>query len=143
MNPKWPISMALKISLKPNEKMILGGAVITNGPVKCEFVVENTVSLLRQNWIISPDDANTPARRIYLAIQLMYVDNAKLQQHQDVYWKLVRQFVDAAPSSIGLIDTINEFILNGQYYEALKSAKKLIDFEQEVVERVTKCSEFI
>ena len=49
--------MALKITLKPHEKMILGGAVITNGATKCEFIVENKVSILRQNSIMTPEDA--------------------------------------------------------------------------------------
>lgn len=135
--------MALKITLKPDEKMILGGAVITNGASKCEFVVENTVAILRQNSILSPDDANTPARRIYLAIQLMYIDPAQLHHHQQLYWALVNEFVKASPSSLGLLDQINELILTDKYYEALKLAKKLIEFEQEVIESVTKCSEVI
>ena len=135
--------MALKISLKSHEKMILGGAVITNGPTKCEFVVENKVSILRQNSIISPDEANSPAKKIYLAIQLMYVDSSQLNTHQKLYWQLVKDFVDAAPSSLELVDQINEFIFNEKYYEALKLAKQLIEFEQEVIERVTKRSEIL
>ena len=135
--------MALKITLKSHEKMILGGAVITNGPTKCEFVVENKVSILRQNNILSPEEAISPARRIYLAIQLMYVDPSQLDTHHKLYWHLVKEFIDAAPSSMGLMDRINEFIFNEQYYDALKLAKKLIDFEQEVIERVTECSEIL
>jgi len=135
--------MALKITLKPHEKMILGGAVIANGSTKCEFVVENTVTILRQNSILSLEDANTPASRIYLAIQLMYVDPAQLNTHQQLYWQLVKDFIKAAPSALGLIDQINELILNEKYYDALKLANKLIEFEQEVIESVTKCSEIL
>ncbi len=132
--------MALKISLKPNEKMIIGGAVITNGPGKCEFLVENSVPILRQNNIISPDKANTPARRIYLAIQLMYVDPAGIENHQKLYWQLVKDIIQAVPRTLAIIDQMNEFILQGNYYQALKSARNLIDFEQEVIESVTDCS---
>jgi len=132
--------MALKISLKPNEKMIIGGAVISNGPAKCEFVVENNVPILRQSNIISPDQANTPARRIYLAIQLMYVDPAEIENHQKLYWQLVKDIIQAVPRTLGIIDPMNELILQGNYYQALKSAQYLIDFEQEVIESVTNCS---
>ena len=123
--------------------MILGQAVITNGPVKCEFIVENNVPILRQNDILSPEKANTPARRIYLAIQLMYVDIVHIAVHQKLYWQLVGEFVDAAPSSVYVIDQINELIIKEKYYQALKSAQRLIEFEQEVIERVTKCSEIL
>lgn len=133
--------MALKITLKPHEKMILGGAVVTNGPAKCEFVVENQATILRQNSILTPEEADSPAKRIYLAIQLMYVDPAQLRRHQELYWQLVNDFVGAAPSTLGLVDQINEHVFNNQFYDALKTAKKLIEFEQEVIESVTECSE--
>jgi flagellar biosynthesis repressor protein FlbT len=135
--------MALKITLKPNEKMILGGAVLSAGANKCEFLVENKVAILRQNSIMTPEAADSPAKRIYLAIQLMYVDAPKIVAHQRLYWQLVKEFIDAAPSSIGLVDRINEFIYTEKYYDALKLAKKLIEFEQEVVKRVTECSEIL
>ena len=131
--------MALKITLKPHEKMILGKAVITNGAGKCEFVVENNVPILRQSDILSPEKADTPALRIYLAIQLMYVDEANLATHRKIYWQLVEEFLQAAPSSLLLIDRINELIIQDKYYQALKSAQELISFEQEVIERVAKC----
>ncbi len=135
--------MALKITLKPNERMILGKAVITNGSGKCELIVENNVPILRQNDILSPDKADTPALRIYLAVQLMYVDEADIVVHQKLYWQLVRDFIAAAPSSLTLIDQINELILKENYYQALKLTQKLIDFEQEVIERVTECSQIL
>ena len=123
--------------------MILGKAVITNGPGKCEFIVENNVPILRQGDILSAERADTPALRIYLAIQLMYVDEAEIVAHQKVYWQLVKEFIEAAPSSLNLIDQINELILKENYYQALKLTRKLIDFEQEVIERVSKCSEIL
>jgi flagellar protein FlbT len=135
--------MALKITLKPHERMIIGKAVITNGGGKAEFIVENNVPILRQNDILSPEKANTPALRIYLAIQLMYVDEVRVAEHHKLYWQLVKDFIAAAPSSLHLITRINELILKEKYYEALKLAQQLIDLEQEVIERVTKCSEIL
>jgi flagellar protein FlbT len=131
--------MALKITLKPHEKMILGGAVVRCGASKCQFIVENNVPILRQNSILSVENADSPARRIYLAIQMMYVDEVHIAQHQKIYWELVRQFLEAAPSALEIVDQTNSLILTGDYYQALKSARRLIDYEQEVIERVTKC----
>jgi flagellar protein FlbT len=70
---------------------------------------------------------------------MMYVDEAHIAQHQKIYWELVRQFLEAAPSTLEILDQINELILTGEYYQALKSARRLIDYEQEVIERVTNC----
>ncbi len=132
--------MALKISLKPDERMIIGGAVIRNGSTKAELLIENNTPILRQKNILSPDEANTPARRIYLTVQLMYVDEQNLVKHHELYWDLVRDFISAVPRALGLIDQISELILQAKHYDALKAAHKLIAFEQEVLERAKQCS---
>lgn len=127
--------MALKINLKPDERLILGGAVVTNGNKSSNLFIENNVPVLRQKDILSESNANTPCRRIYFVIQLMYVDEQNLVTHHNTYWHLVQDLLKAAPSMLGLIDQISEEILNSRYYKALKIAKNLINYEREVIER--------
>lgn len=130
--------MALKITLKPNERMILGGAVVTNGSAgTCELVIENRVPILRQKDIMTESGADSPCRRIYLSIQLMYIDEVNLSNYHKAYWELVRDLVQAAPSTVGLIDAISENVFQRKYYQALKLSKRLIDYEQEVIQRVS------
>lgn len=128
--------MALKITLKPHEKFILGGAVIENGDNKSTFIVENDVPILREKDIITLKSADTPCKRIYFAIQLMYVDNKNLTEHHKTYWELVKDVAEAAPSQKPLLQEISNHILSDRYYQALKLAKKLIEFEKEVVNHV-------
>lgn len=125
--------MALKITLKPHERMIIDGAVITNGDSRAQLVIENKVPLLREKDILTEREANSPARRIYFAIQLMYVDEENLMNHHQLYWNLVEELVRAAPSVVVLIDQISEQILFGRYYQALKIARQLIEYEEEVM----------
>ena len=125
--------MALKISLKPHERMIIGGAVVTNGDSRTQLVIENKVPLLREKDILSEREANSPARRIYFVTQLMYVDEENLMTHHQLYWHLVDELVQAAPSVVSLVDQISEHILFGRYYQALKIARQLIEYEEEVM----------
>jgi len=111
--------------------MIIGGAVVTNGNTKSDFIIENNVPILRQKDIMSVKDAGSPGSRIYFVIQLMYIDEENLTTHHNTYWKLVQDFVKAAPSMLGLIDQISEHILSNRHYQALKLSKKLIVYEQE------------
>lgn len=130
--------MGLKISLKPGERMILGGAVVTNGTsTGCDLIIENKVPILRQKDILTEERADSPCRRIYLAIQLMYIDEANLPVYHKAYWDLIKDVVSAAPSTVGLIDSISENILQRNYYPALKLTKRLIEYEQEVMARVS------
>ena len=128
--------MALKITLKPHEKMIIGGAVLTNSNYKCNLVIENNVPILRQKDIMNEKQANSPTRRIYFAIQLMYIDEKNLALHHKTYWKLVQDFIQAAPAMLLMVDQISNKILGGQYYHALKLARNLIDYEKEVIDLV-------
>lgn len=132
--------MALKISLKAHERLIIGGAVVTNGSSRSDLIIENNVPILRDKDILSETEANTPCRRLYFLIQLMYVDEKNVTEYHQTYWVLVRDLLQAAPSMLALIDQVNEQILSGKYYQALKLAAKLIDHEQEVVSRVRKSS---
>lgn len=130
--------MALKITLKPGERMIIGGAVLTNGnTTSCDLVIENKTPILRQKDILTEEKANSPCRRIYYAIQLMYIDEHQLAAYHKVYWELVKELVRAAPSTVALIDSISEHILQRQYYQALKLTRRLIEYEQEAIERVS------
>jgi flagellar protein FlbT len=129
--------MALKITLKPHEKMILSGAVIANGSnAGCQLVIENKVPILREKDILGENDADTPCRNLYFIIQLMYIDEENLAIHQKNYWCLVKEIVKAAPSTVGLIDQINEEIVSGRCYQALKLAQKLIEYEREAISSV-------
>lgn len=128
--------MSLKITLKPYEKFILGGAVIANGEAKSTFVVENDVPILRAKDILTLAAADTPCKKIYFAVQLMYVDGKNLAEHHKTYWDLVKEVASAAPSTKPLLREISGRILGEQYYQALKLTKKLIDYEGEVLNRV-------
>jgi flagellar protein FlbT len=128
--------MALKIVLKPGERIIIGGAVITNGKTTAQLLIENHVPILRQKEIMGENEASTPCRRIYLVIQLMYIDAGNLATHHHTYWNLVRDVLTAAPSTLPIIDRISDHILNNRYYQALKLTKKLIEYEEETVAHV-------
>jgi flagellar protein FlbT len=128
--------MALKISLRPHERLIIGNAVIENSGSRSEFVVENNVLILREKDIMTIKDADSPCRRIYFAIQLMYIDEKNLAQHHKTYWELVKDVIKAAPSTLRLIDQISRYILGYKYYQALKLTKKLIEYEQEAISNV-------
>ncbi len=128
--------MALKISLKPRERLIIGGAVIANGGTRSDLTIENNVPILREKDIMSLKDADSPCRQIYFSIQLMYVDEQNLSDHHKVYWQLVKDVVEAAPSTRNLIAEISEHILQNQFYQALKETRKLIEYEQEAINHV-------
>ena len=132
--------MPLKLTLKPHERVIIGGAVVTNGASSCHLLIENNVPILRQSDILSESQANTPCRRIYFVIQLIYIDQAQSAELQPVFWELAREVLEAAPSMKNLISRISQFIIENKMYQALKTARKLIQYEEELIKNATEHS---
>ena len=124
--------MALKVELKPGERILIGESVITNGAQRARFLIEGQSAVLREKDIITPEQATSPARRIYFAVLLMYTARDP-RVHHETYFSLVRDFLQAAPSAAQQIEIINNQILTGDMYKALKSAKQLISYEQELI----------
>jgi flagellar biosynthesis repressor protein FlbT len=130
-------AMPLKVELKPGERIILGDCVITNADQRTRLVIEGDTPVLREKDILTRDRADTPAKRVYLAVQLMYTSKDPCLHHE-VYFALVRELVEAAPSSWPYIESINNNILTGEMYKALKVAKKLIAYEQELLDHANR-----
>jgi flagellar protein FlbT len=128
--------MSLKVELKPGERLIIGNCVITNSDQRTRLFIDGKAPILREKDILTPETANSPARRIYLAVQLMYIYEDVERMRKD-YFQLINDIVTAAPSTIHLVDEINNEILTGSLYKALKAAKKLIQYEQELLTHAT------
>jgi flagellar protein FlbT len=124
--------MALKVELKPGERIILGDCVVTNDRQRTRLTIEGLVPILREKDIMRALEADSPAKRIYFTVQLMYTSK-DASRHHDSYFTLVREFLQAAPSARRHIENINNQILTGQMYKALKDARKLIAYEQELL----------
>ena len=125
--------MALKITLKPRERLILGGAVLRNGNSAAHLLVQNEVPILRERDILSEREADSPCRRIYFAIQLMYVDPQNSAEHHKLFWMLLDDVLGAAPSTARFTAQISSLVVGQKYYQALRVARQLIDYEQELL----------
>lgn len=125
--------MALRIELKPGERILIGESVLINSDQRATFLIEGSAPILRERDIMMPDESDTPAKRIYLAVQLMYTSRDP-RAHHDVYFALVRDIVQAAPSTWPYLESINNRILTGDLYKALKEARNLVQYEQELLQ---------
>jgi flagellar protein FlbT len=130
--------MPLKLTLKPNEKVLIGTAVITNAGQKSEIIIQNTVPVLREKDIITENDADTIVKKIYYIILNMYVDPKNEQQYHEVYFKLLKELFNACPDQVALalVMEISQRILEGNHYQALKTCRKLLNFEAELLANV-------
>jgi flagellar protein FlbT len=124
--------MSLKIELKPRERVLIGECVITNDNQRTRLLIDGSAPILREKDIMTPSRADTLAKRIYLAVQLMYTAK-DARAHHELYFSLIRDAMKIAPSMWAHIESINNHILSGEMYKAMKDAKRLVAHERDVL----------
>ena len=128
--------MALKVELKPHERIIIGSCVITNTDQRARLLIDgDNIPILREKDILTPESADTPAKLLYLAVQLMYI-SPDARANQGTYFNLVKDIVTTVPSAWPYIEAINAHILCGDLYLALKETKKLMAYEKKLLDQI-------
>lgn len=129
--------MTLRISLKDGEKMIVNGAVV-RAVGRTDVVVENKVSLLRGREVMTPEEATTPARRLYVACMFAYIDGEGGRAgHQERIVALLGDMVHAleAAEAKAICARIARRLAAGDYYRAMGECRALIAYETQALAR--------
>ena len=125
--------MPLKLSLKPGERFVLNGAVVQNGDRRGVLILQNKASVLREKDIMQSEDVNSPARRVYFPVMMMYLDEAGAEKYHDEFVRRLSEFMRVIQNPEVLNDcvAISRHTLSREYYKALMLSRKLIDYEDE------------
>lgn len=127
--------MPLKLSLKPGEKFVLNGAVVQNGDRRGVLILQNKASVLREKDIMQAEEVNTPAKRIYFPIMMMYLDENAAAKFYDELALRINEFMSASrnPEVLAECVSASRHVLAREYYKALMSARKIVDYEERVL----------
>ncbi len=123
--------MPLKLSLKPGEKFVLNGAVVQNGDRRGVLVLQNKANVLREKDIMQEEEANSPARRIYFPVMMMYLDAEQPSLYFEAFGARLAEFVGAVHTPEAMSDCLlaSKHVAAGEYYKALMACRRLIEFE--------------
>ena len=121
----------LKISLKPNEKIYINGAVIrVDRKVTVELM--NDVQFLLESHVIQADEASTPLRQLYFIVQVMLINPAGADEAREMFRRslplLIASFEDA--DICGALKQIDRMVSEDHIYEALKAIRALYPLER-------------
>ncbi len=125
--------MPLKLSLRPGEKFVVNGAVVQNGDRRAALVLQNKASVLREKDIMQQDEANSPARRIYFPVMMMYLDQGKDGPYYDEFVLRMTEFMSAIRNAGILAEcvSLSREVMEGEYYKALTRCRGLMAYEGE------------
>ncbi|MHC8509117.1 MAG: flagellar biosynthesis repressor FlbT [Rhodospirillales bacterium] len=125
--------MPLKIDFKSGDKMVVNGAVVENVGPNTKMLVHNESAILREKEVLSTADTNTPASRVYFALQCAYIFPEKAEEYTGVFRNLLAQYVAACPSAMQLSNDITGEVNEGHIYKALKKTHMLIAHEVDTI----------
>jgi flagellar biosynthesis repressor protein FlbT len=120
--------MGLKVILKRGERLFIGGSSLRDENQNIALLVEGTLPLLRERDMLTAETADTPARRLVLALQQIYLTQKHEEMHE-IYVLFARDVLKALPAGGKLIATIDDHVQSGEYFKALKEARELVVFE--------------
>ena len=124
--------MALKLTLKPKERFFINGAVVVNGDRRSSLLIENNASILREKDIMQEREAGTPVRRIYFAIQMLYLDDTNRSGYLKLFDRRLEEFLGAINDREARAQcaSVLSDVENRNYYRALRTCKKMLPFEE-------------
>ena len=129
--------MPLKLHIKKGQKIIINGAVVENvSPHNVSLLVMNDAAILRDSDILTPEQASTPASRVYYTLQCLYLFPDEQEKHLPHLNGFTDSYAGAAPSSRPIVNAIRNCVSEGKLYQALKEGRKLLSHEQKVLSHV-------
>ena len=129
--------MGLKLTLKPNERVVVNGCVICNSDRRHVLTIESRADVVRGEDLLDEDAAATPVKQAYFLIQtaLIRPDTRELlvPAIQSKLADLVTIFNRDAVA--GVFEAAN-CISVGDYYKAMSALRPVMRHEGEVLERL-------
>lgn len=129
--------MTLRISLRNGEPVIVNGAVL-RAVGRTDLVLENGATILRGREVMKPQDADTPAKQLYFACMMAYIDPADIARHQQALLERLEALMSAlqSPEAKTVCVRFAEKVATGQFYQALAECRWLIGYEADALARV-------
>ncbi|TJV45783.1 MAG: flagellar biosynthesis repressor FlbT [Mesorhizobium sp.] len=121
----------LKISLKPNEKIYINGAVIrVDRKVTVELM--NDVQFLLESHVIQAEEASTPLRQLYFILQVMLMNPAGADEAREMFRRSLPLFLASFEDAeiCGTLKQIDRMVGEDHIYEALKAIRSLYPLER-------------
>jgi Flagellar biosynthesis regulator FlbT len=130
--------VALNISLKPRERLVVNGAVIRNRSSRHSLTIEflNRVNFMREREILLPEQAVTPLLRVIYWLQLTYIDPDQRDMAQRRFLELAHDLYDAVgvPAIRTALTNATELMQAGRFGASLKALREVLPLERALLD---------
>lgn len=122
----------LVLRLRPHEKFLVNGVVIENGARRARLRVKTQdANILRIREALHPDDANTPARRLYYIAQLGVVGETDSEETRTALVKGLEDLQRAFGEHVchDDIEAALQYARGGEFYRVMRALNRILPHE--------------
>ena len=126
----------LVLKLGPKERVLINGAVIENGDRRSKLsIMTPNANILRLRDAIHPEEVNTPVRRVCYVAQLVLSGDTDPEEAVLQLMRGIEQLsqVLTDTDSRQALARATFAVRSGQYYQALKSLRRLLPREERLL----------
>lgn len=126
--------MGLKLTLKPNEKVIVNGCIIRNADRRQTLTIENQADVIRGVDLLDGTEEATPTKEVYFLVQSALLRPDLRDELTPIVQKRLAKLVPVFHVEIGghLIEAANH-VSARNYYHALKAIQPVIEYEAKLL----------
>lgn len=126
--------MGLRLRLKPFERIVINGCVVTNGDRRNTITVSSFGQVMKSKDIMQPEQATSPLKRLYFIIQSLLIsrDDANgAKRHMSAANAQAAKIIgtETAEEVRRTLFRVMDFVHTGDYYKGLAELRPLIKFE--------------
>ena len=121
----------MNITLRAGEKLYINGAVIRVDR-KATIELLNDVTFLLENHVMQLEQATTPLRQVYFAVQVGLMDPGAVEAASTLSRRLIETALLAfqSPAIVAGLKAVSSQIERSRNFEALKSLRALFPLEE-------------
>lgn len=126
--------MPLRLTLKPEERIIINGCIIRNAARRQTLTIENHADVVRGHDLLKEQEVTSPVTRVYFLIQTVLVAAELRDDFNPRIQKSLAELVTVfgADYTDNILKAAN-FVSIGDYYKALRALSGLIKHERDLL----------
>ena len=127
--------MGLRLTLKPNERLLINGCVIRNADRRQKLVIETQADIVREADLLKENESRTPVKEVYFFIQACLLDPTKRKKLVPIIQKQLGQMVPVFHDEVGshIFEAANH-VAHADFYKAMRSLRPLIEYEARLLD---------
>jgi len=130
--------MALQLTLKPFERIVINGCVVRNSARKSTIVIETKADVVRGQDLLSKKAAVTPVNQAYFLVQTALTDPALQDKlRSPIQKQLAALATTFGPPNVHSVFEAANFVSQGDFYKALRALRPLMKREAEILGAMT------